>query len=91
MGQGPKYKVTIKSKADRAGKRLPIMAIFEGERGLYAKVEGPYQERPGVVGLLLSNGKTVKFDDYWLDVYEQAPKEPPPRRPMKEGGNDIPF
>lgn len=67
MGK-PDYTIVLKDKNNRTKKPFKIFSLWKNQwEGFNVKAENSYGDRPGVVGLLLSDGTQLMFIDYFVN------------------------
>ena len=71
----PRFKVTMKQKG-QDGKKFAILAGWADKKpgSFYMKAENAYGDRPGAVGVLLSDGTTLRFDECFIDMWDGEPE-----------------
>lgn len=91
-GGPPKYKITAKRKDDKNAKPIALFALFDAKYGMNALPERPYNDRPGVASITMTDGRVLTLSEYWLNVEAPRKREDDGGgKKREEDDSDIPF
>jgi len=97
MAGKPTYKVRAVNRKNRDDKPISMFAVWDSKYGFNMTAEKPFDGRYGVVGIVISDGKTEKTidpNDYFLNM--EKPRERTEERAPDGPGDEkddsqIPF